>query len=141
MAQFNFPIRIYWEDTDAGGIVYHANYIRYMERARSEWLRAIGFNQNEERQRPDGALFVVAGIDIKFHSPAMLDDALCVVTEIERLGRASVVFKQAVMRENTLIASASVRVGMIGAQSRTPVTLPTSLYEKIVDFLKRDDHA
>lgn len=125
-----FPIRIYWEDTDAGGIVYHANYLRYMERARSDWLRLVGFEQNRERTNPNGVLFVVASIDIQYHRPAVLDDELVVVTGIERLGRASVIFDQKVMRGEELIAQAKVRVGALSAQTRHPCALPKSLYDQ-----------
>jgi acyl-CoA thioester hydrolase len=125
-----FPIRIYWEDTDAGGIVYHANYLRYMERARSDWLRLVGFEQNRERTNPNGVLFVVASIDIQYHRPAVLDDELVVVTGIERLGRASVIFDQKVMRGEELIAQAKVRVGTLSAQTRYPCALPKSLYDQ-----------
>ncbi len=133
-----FPIRVYWEDTDAGGIVYHANYIRYMERARSEWLRTIGFVQNLERMGPNGVLFVVAGIDIKYHRSAQLDEALTVTTGIERLGRASIIFDQKVWRGEELIVSAKVRVGTIHSETRQPVAIPARLHEMIVSSLEAD---
>lgn len=136
MPALSFPIQVYWEDTDAGGIVYHANYIRYMERARSEWLRQLGFAQNAQRQRDDGVLFVVADIAIKYHRSAELEDSLVVTTEIERLGRASITFIQKVLRGDELITSAKVRVGTISAKTRQPAAIPADLHNKILAFVE-----
>lgn len=86
MNHIRFPVRVYWEDTDAGGIVYHANYLKFMERARSDMLRRIGFGQNDQRGREDGVLFVVASLNIAYHRAAVLDDDLEVITSIEKLG-------------------------------------------------------
>ena len=91
MNHIRFPVRVYWEDTDAGGIVYHANYLKFMERARSDMLRRIGFGQNDQRGREDGVLFVVASLNIAYHRAAVLDDDLEVITSIEKLGRASLI--------------------------------------------------
>ncbi len=135
MPALSFPIQVYWEDTDAGGIVYHANYIRYMERARSDWLRQIGFSQNEERTREGGVLFVVAAIEIKYLKSAVLDDSLVVRTEIERLGRASINFLQEVWRGDERLVSGKVRVGVLDAQTRQPVPLPAPLHDKILSSL------
>lgn len=89
-----FPVRVYWEDTDAGGIVYHSNYLKYMERARSELIRALGVSQEAERTNPNGLLFVAASVSIRYRRAAKLDDDLVVKTRVKSLGRASIVFEQ-----------------------------------------------
>lgn len=135
MQHVRFPVRVYWEDTDAGGIVYHANYLRFMERARSDMLRRIGFGQNEQRNRDDGVLFVVASLSITYHRGAALDDDLEVITSIEKLGRASLIFEQRIVRGDEPIATGKVRVGVIGAKSFAPTPLPDDLYETIKAFM------
>ena len=120
MNHIRFPVRVYWEDTDAGGIVYHANYLKFMERARSDMLRRIGFGQNDQRGREDGVLFVVASLNIAYHRAAVLDDDLEVITSIEKLGRASLIFEQRIVRGDEPIATGKVRVGVIGARSFVP---------------------
>ena len=138
MKHIRFPVRVYWEDTDAGGIVYHANYLRFMERARSDMLRRIGFGQNEQRGREDGVLFVVASLNITYHRGAVLDDDLGVITSIEKLGHASMIFEQRIMRGEEPIATGKVRVGVIGAKSYAPTPLPDDLYKTIKAFMSED---
>lgn len=138
MKHIRFPVRVYWEDTDAGGIVYHANYLRFMERARSDMLRRIGFGQNEQRGREDGVLFVVASLNITYHRGAVLDDDLEVITSIEKLGHASMVFEQKILRGEEPIATGKIRVGVIGAKSYAPTPLPDDLYETIKAFMSED---
>ena len=138
MKHIRFPVRVYWEDTDAGGIVYHANYLRFMERARSDMLRRIGFGQNEQRGREDGVLFVVAFLNITYHRGAVLDDDLDVITSIEKLGHASMIFEQKILRGEEPIATGKVRVGVIGAKSYAPTPLPDDLYETIKAFMSED---
>ncbi len=138
MKHIRFPVRVYWEDTDAGGIVYHANYLRFMERARSDMLRRIGFGQNEQRGREDGVLFVVASLNITYHRGAVLDDDLEVITSIEKLGHASMIFEQKILRGEEPIATGKVRVGVIGAKSYAPTPLPDDLYETIKAFMSED---
>lgn len=138
MKHIRFPVRVYWEDTDAGGIVYHANYLRFMERARSDMLRRIGFGQNEQRGREDGVLFVVASLNITYHRGAVLDDDLEVITSIEKLGHASMIFEQKILRGEEPIATGKVRVGVIGAKSYAPTPLHDDLYETIKAFMSED---
>ena len=138
MKHIRFPVRVYWEDTDAGGIVYHANYLRFMERARSDMLRRIGFGQNEQRGREDGVLFVVASLNITYHRGAVLDDDLEVITSIEKLGHASMIFEQKILRGEEPIATGKIRVGVIGAKSYAPTPLPDDLYETIKAFMSED---
>ena len=116
---FTLPVRIYWEDTDAGGIVYHANYLRYMERARGEFLRSAGFEQRR-MQEAGMPVIVVADLSLKYRRPAKLDDLLTVKTRVKLIRAASVVFAQEVWRDDTLLVS---------PEQGTPVTIPDALSE------------
>lgn len=136
MQNVRFPVRVYWEDTDAGGIVYHANYLKFMERARSDLLRQLGFGQDAQRDREDGVLFVVASLSINYHRGAKLDDDLEVVTRLEKLGRASLIFEQNIYRGDVRMTTGRVRVGVISARTHAPTPIPDDLYEKIRPFLE-----
>lgn len=136
MQNVRFPVRVYWEDTDAGGIVYHANYLKFMERARSDLLRQLGFGQDAQRDREDGVLFVVASVSISYHRGAKLDDDLEVVTRLEKLGRASLIFEQNIYRGDERMTTGRVRVGVISARTHAPTPIPDDLYEKIRPFLE-----
>ncbi|MCC2655135.1 MAG: ybgC [Panacagrimonas sp.] len=123
--RFAFPIRIYWEDTDASGVVYHANYLRYFERARSEWLRALGYDQEAMRVE-QGIAFTVASLDIRYLRPARLGDELEATTEVAELRRASFTFRQQLRRPATgeVLAEASVRAGCVDAATFKPRAIP-----------------
>ena len=127
---FTWPIRVYYEDTDAGGIVFYANYLKFFERARTEWLRACGVNQQQLLQ-DDGAIFVVRHASIDYHAPAKLDDALNLTMDIEKLGRASVLFAQQAWRGDVLLASAKVKVGCVDALTLRPRSLPAATAAKM----------
>ncbi|MDR3220797.1 MAG: tol-pal system-associated acyl-CoA thioesterase [Candidatus Accumulibacter sp.] len=99
---FSFPVRIYYEDTDAGGVVYYANYLKFLERCRSEWLRALGFEQADLLRDP-GVAFVVRHVGLDYLKPARLDDLLAVSLEIDRLTRSQIFFRQHVWRDNPLV--------------------------------------
>lgn len=114
-----YPVRIYWEDTDASGIVYHANYLRYMERARTEFLRTIGLEQRK-MQLEGAPVIVVSTMDIKFTRPAMLDDLLTVKTRIKLLRRASIVFEQTIVRGEETICTAQVRCASVDIKAGVP---------------------
>jgi len=116
--RFSWPTRIYWEDTDAGGVVYHARYVAFMERARTEWMRALGFGQ--ERTRIEhGLVFAVRSMSMDFLKPARLDDALAVSARLVQCKRASMVFSQAVCREETLL-TAQVKIAALDASTFKP---------------------
>ena len=115
------PVRIYWEDTDAGGIVFYGNYLKFMERARTEWLRALGFDQEGMRRSGEG-MFVVADTQLRYLQPARLDDLLNVTVAVIERGRASVVFAQEVWRNNTLLVSGRIRIGWVQAVAATEAT-------------------
>jgi acyl-CoA thioester hydrolase len=109
---FTSTVRVYYEDTDAGGIVYYANYLKFFERARTEWLRALDVNQHALAEQHD-ALFVVKSASIDYHAPAKLDDVITLTLGIEKLGRASIQFVQQASCGAALLASARVKVGCV----------------------------
>jgi acyl-CoA thioester hydrolase len=116
-ARHLFALRVYYEDTDLTGIVYHANYLRWFERARSDWLRLLGIDQRAAVEAGEGH-YAVAGIDIRYLSPARLDDAVTIETVAEDIGVASVRLRQRALRGTQLLAQALVRVGFIGTDGR-----------------------
>jgi acyl-CoA thioester hydrolase len=120
---FTWPVRVYYEDTDAGGIVYYANYLKFFERARTEWLRALGIHQQQLLDQ-EGAAFVVRSAAVEYISAARLDDQLEVRLTVEKLGRASVQFVQQAWRGDTLLSTAAVKVGCVDAASMRPRPLP-----------------
>jgi len=128
MATFEYDLRVYWEDTDAGGVVFYANYLKFFERARTEWLRALGFSQQAMRL-DDGAMFVVSSTALRYLSPARLDDQLRVTVELREQGRASLnVFQQA-WCGSTLLADGDIRIGCVGASDFKPRRMPASLLQ------------
>ena len=120
---FTWTVRVYYEDTDAGGIVYYANYLKFFERARTEWLRALGIGQ-QAMAAELGAVFVVKHASVDYHAPARLDDELKLTLDIEKIGRASVQFIQQAWHGGRLLASAAVKVGCVDAAGRRPRALP-----------------
>jgi len=124
--EFRWPIRVYWEDTDAGGIVYYANYLKYFERARTEWLRSLGFEQ-ERLRRELGAVFVVADAGVRYLRPARLDDCLEVGTCVVELRKASLQIGQQVWRGAELLVQGSIRLGCVDVASFKPRPLPAAL--------------
>jgi acyl-CoA thioester hydrolase len=129
-AAFTWNVRVYYEDTDAGGIVYYANYLKFFERARTEWLRAIDVGQHELLQRED-AMFVVKSVSADYHAPAKLDDVLQLTLVIEKLGRASIVFVQQAWCGERLLNTARVKVGCVDAALR-PRAVPPAVAAKML---------
>lgn len=129
-AVFTWTVRVYYEDTDAGGIVFYANYLKFFERARTEWLRAAGVSQ-QELVREHGAIFVVKSANLDYHAPAKLDDVLNLTLSIEKLGRASLSFVQQAWRGDTLLTCAHVKVGCIDAVTLRPRPLPATTAAKM----------
>ena len=125
---FVWPVRVYWEDTDAGGVVYYANYLKFLERARSEWLRALGFEQDELRDRA-GLVFVVRRVEIDYLAPARFNDALEVSVELAAQGRVSIEVAQTIRRGPTGLASAHVKLACVEASSFKPARIPASILE------------
>ena len=134
---FSWPVRVYYEDTDASGVVYHAQYLKYFERARTEWLRAMGFSQHGMRGRLD-VVFTVANLQIDYLRPARLDDELDATVVVAEMRRASLHFKQALSRKGepaTPLARATVRVGCVDVANFRPCALPdefVAYVEKLV---------
>lgn len=127
---FNWPVRVYYEDTDAGGIVFYANYLKFFERARTEWLRALGVQQ-QALLDGEGAAFVVKNVTLDYHGAARLDDELTIRTRVDKLGRASVQFAQEAWRGDTLLNSASVKVGCVDVTTMRPRSLPEHVAAKM----------
>ncbi|UOD50819.1 tol-pal system-associated acyl-CoA thioesterase [Orrella daihaiensis] len=132
----HWPVRVYYEDTDAGGVVFYANYLKFMERARTEWLRELGVEQQKLAQESDIG-FVVAGLDIKYCAPARLDDHLIVQTTVTQAGRASLNFAQRVVLANHVIAHGEIRVGCVRLSCLKPAALPETLLNRILNLDKR----
>jgi acyl-CoA thioester hydrolase len=130
MSHFAFPVRVYWEDTDAGGIVFYANYLKFFERARTEWLRAAGVEQHQLREET-GVMFVVAATSLRYLAPARLDDLLTITVDPEPAGRASLVVRQRALRGDTLLAEGEIRIGCVRAQDLKPQRLPDSVVKAI----------
>ena len=126
---FSIPTRVYWEDTDAGGVVYHAQYVAFLERARTEWLRAQGHGQELLRQNHD-LVFAVRAMQLDFLRPARLDDLLDIGVRVVRCKRASVTFAQTIARGGETLLGAEVRVAALKASTFTPVALPDALYQE-----------
>jgi acyl-CoA thioester hydrolase len=126
---FSWPVRVYWEDTDAGGVVYHASYLRFIERARTEWLRQRGIEQQKLRAE-HGVLFVVSEIDIRFLLPARLDDELSATIDAFTRRSASMTFSQCILRptDGARIAEARVRAACIGGSDFKPRRIPDFLF-------------
>ena len=122
-------VRVYYEDTDAAGIVYYANYLRFIERGRTELLRTLGHDQNELMQ--GGIAFAVRSVNAEFLKPARLDDLLTIHTAIAKLGRAQVSFAQRVLRDNELLLDAKIRVACIDPVRGKPVRMPRALYDQL----------
>jgi acyl-CoA thioester hydrolase len=125
--KFEMRTRIYWEDTDAGGVVYYANYLKFMERCRTEWLRHLGVNQSELR-RERGLQFAVVSISAEFRRPAVLDDEITVTAELERLGGATIHFLQSVWRADDQLIAAKVRVACLESAGLKPHAIPKDLF-------------
>ena len=130
--QFKITIRVYYEDTDAAGIVYHANYLKFMERARTEWLRQVGYDQRQ-LAREQNVGFVVRKMTIDFIKPAKLDDQLEIVSALARCGRASMLFEQTVTHKHQILCQAQVKVGCIDLQTGSPQPMAEALYREIKD--------
>jgi len=132
---FGFPLRVYLEDTDAGGIVFYANYLKFMERGRTEWLRSLGYGQQALKEQA-GGMFVVSETAVKYHRPARLDDALWVTAQVQEAGRVSLTIAQQVLlraegQADTLLAEGTIRIGWVDASTLKPGRIPSSILEAL----------
>ena len=126
MTEFIWPVRVYYEDTDHGGVVYHANFVKFMERARTEWLRARGVDQDRLSEE-QGVLFAIRDLQLKFHRPARYNDALEVTVQRLRCGRASADFHQQVRRAGELLCEGTVRVAALERGTFKPTMMSDEL--------------
>lgn len=132
MSSFRWPVRVYYEDTDGGGVVYHANYLKFMERARTEWLRSLGFDQTELRAQL-GVIFVVREICMKYRRPAAFNDAVDVVTHLLGVGRSLLEFEQVILRGEETLTEARVEVVCVDAVRFKPVAIPDTIRKTITE--------
>ena len=135
---FRFQLRVYWEDTDAGGVVFYANYLKFFERARTEWLRSLGHEQ--ERMRTDaGVVFIVTDTTLRYRSPARLDDLLAITVDVKHAGRAQMTIVQQAWRHSpqrdTLLAEGTIRIGCVDAGTFRPQRIPNAIVETLLPSL------
>lgn len=123
---FSWPVRVYYQDTDAGGVVYHTNYVNFMERARTEWLRSFG-HSNAGLMLELGVMFVVRSIRIDYLKPALLDDMLSVTAHLTKVGRSQITLAQEVIRGEEVLTQAEVHLVCVGKDSFKPVSVPEML--------------
>ncbi|WP_144640705.1 tol-pal system-associated acyl-CoA thioesterase [Bordetella genomosp. 13] len=128
--EFLLRVRVYYEDTDAAGIVFYANYLKFFERARTEWLRALGFNQSELTGRT-GRVFVVHSLDMRYRKPARLDDLITIRSRITRVGRASIHFAQRAERDGELLAEGGIQVCCVDTTHLRPAELSGDVHDKL----------
>ena len=136
--EYTWPVRVYWEDTDAGGIVFYANYLKFFERSRTEWLRSLGINQFDLKEL-DGGMFVVAESNLRYLRPARLDDELIVTASIKKMGRSAMIIEQQALLKSeqvdqtgALICEGSVRIAWLDAATLQPARMP----QQLLDCLK-----
>lgn len=127
---FSFPVRVYYEDTDTAGVVYYANYLRYLERGRTEWLRTLGVEQLRLAQEA-ALVFAVRSLNIEYLKPARLDDQLAVLTELTLLGRAQVALKQRIERSGETLVEANIRIACLDTRKMKPAALPEEIRRKM----------
>ena len=137
-AVFQWPIRVYWEDTDAGGIVFYANYLKFFERARTEWLRSLGIEQQRLKDCT-GCMFVVTETNIRYHRPARLDDELIVTASLIETGRASMIISQQALLKTEqsgslparLLCEGTLRIGWVHGTRLQPMRIPASILDSL----------
>lgn len=126
---FSFPVRVYFQDTDAGGVVYHANYVSFMERARTEWLRTFGYS-NAGMMKELGLVFVVRSVKLDYLKPALLDDLLTVTATVKDIGRSRVTLLQSVLRGEELLTEGEVHLVCVTVDGFKPVSVPNVLRDQ-----------
>lgn len=123
-------VRVYWEDTDAGGVVFYANYLKFFERARTEWLRTAGIGQQVLHDET-GAIFVVTDTQVRYRQPARLDDLLDITVVVAEAGRASFTIEQQAWRDGTLLAEGRIRIGCVDAATLRPRRIPDTVLQAL----------
>lgn len=130
--EFSWPVRVYYEDTDAGGVVYHSNYLNFMERARTEWLRALGFEQTELKDN-HGIIIVVHSLSIGFKKPAYFNDMLEIHCDIVKIGHGSIELAQTITRDGQVLIQAQVKAAFVNASNFKPVGIPASIKQAMLE--------
>ena len=137
MNEFVWPVRVYYEDTDSGGVVYHSNYLNFMERARTEWLRSLQLEQ-DGLINEYGIIFVVRSLSIDYLKPALFNDALYVKSKIKKLSRASLIFEQQIVKqseennEQQLLTQGIVKIACLSVIKKRPEAIPQAVYKKFI---------
>ena len=131
---FRLPVRVYYEDTDAAGVVYYASYLKFLERARTEWLRALGFEQTKLVEEL-GIAFAARSISAEYLKPARLDDLLTVVSTVESLGRAQLVFAQRVERNDEVLLTARMRIACFDPARSKATAIPKSIHQELKNLI------
>ena len=134
MTSFSWPIRVYYENTDAGGVVYHSEYLKFYERARTEWLRSLGFEQTDLRER-EGLIFVVRGMQLKYIQAARFNEQLEVRSQLVEIGRSRLVFEQTLFRVEATLNQATVEVVSVADGSFKPMALPDYIRQRFEKVL------
>lgn len=129
-AAFIYPVRVYYQDTDTGGVVYHGSYLNFMERARYEWLRDLGFTV-DTMIRSHKMIFLIRSLSIEYFKPAVLDDLLEIAVEVVEMGRSRITLQQQIVREQSTLASATVHAVCVGSDTLKPISIPVPLRQKI----------
>ncbi|MEJ2609704.1 MAG: tol-pal system-associated acyl-CoA thioesterase [Candidatus Thiodiazotropha sp.] len=131
---FIWPIRVYYEDTDSGGVVYYANYLKFMERARTEWLRSHGFEQ-DQLAKQDGIIFAVRQVDVGYHQPARFNDALEVISHLSQIGHASLTLHQEVVRpeDSQTLCKGEIKIACLNKDTMRPSPIPERIRLEIAD--------
>jgi acyl-CoA thioester hydrolase len=129
-ARFSLPVRVYYEDTDSGGVVYYANYLRFMERARTEWLRTLGVEQ-DELSRQENVIFAVRWAKVDYLRPARFNEELDVTVDLGRRGKASLTFSQEVRRAGDVVCTGEIKVACLHSVSFIPVPMPIHIVTRI----------
>jgi len=136
MKNFNWPVRVYYEDTDAGGVVFYANYLKFFERARTEMLRAMGYEQ-DELIATEGIIFVVRSVQIDYLSPARFNEQLQVSAEVSEVKKASLTFEQVIARGDDVLCKGVIRIACLDVQTMRPKAIPETLFRTILELLKK----
>ncbi len=133
MSSFSWPIRVYYENTDAGGVVYHAEYLKFFERGRSEWLRNLGF-EHTQLKAEHGIIFVVRDLHIKYLQPARFDELLQVVTTAAEVGRSRLVFEQKLQRSDEVLTAATVEVVCVDCETFKPAAISPAMKQHFLEI-------
>ncbi|MDR3322657.1 MAG: tol-pal system-associated acyl-CoA thioesterase [Zoogloeaceae bacterium] len=130
LATFCLPVRVYYEDTDAAGVVYYASYFRFFERCRTEWLRTLGYGQ-AQLAAEENRVFVVKSASAEYHRPARLDDALAISLAVEKMGRSQVILRQEARRGDTVLVTGVVQVVCVNSEKMKAAAIPEALRKKL----------